>query len=1102
MENNLDIIAVQETKIESQDQTDRMVDMFKTRYYVCVSHAVGRSGGCAVYIRNTIGFEVQHVFSCVSGRLIVCDISLSGTDFRIICIYAPNAQLERKEFFERVERYVETERHVILLGDFNCVCHADDRAANVTARDSSAVLLNTMVHDKDLEDIGRTLSAGKPNQYTHFQNGSQARLDRVYVSADLVPVCNYYDVKHVSFSDHSLVVLVIGTEQKKPKFCWDLWKLNARLLQDEVFAEKVKEKIKLLLLENDERISVGWETFKQEVKMDAIERASTLRRKEKEKENELLSELKFLMSAHNTQIENNDSKIKQVKTELELIDAEKYKGAIIRARAEKLWFGERPTKRALCDEKRYATQNEIKAVEYEGRVTQDRATIQQAFYEHYRDLLGRKRDFDEGFKQHFLPLMPKLESEIKTSLEEPITLQEIKRAIDDLSPGKAPGPDGLGACFYKTFKLELATVLHRVIVQGYERKQLPRSFCESHVVLIPKSDDPVKLLSVKGYRPISLTNVDYKVYMKVLARRVQGIITTIVGSHQTCGIMGRSIMTNIHVARSVLECVDTFGGQVAILQLDLEKAFDFVAHEILFEILEHVNIGSVILEGVKMSYSQCTTRLIVNKNLSERIAIRSSIRQGCPLAPLLFAIYLEPFCLSILNSDKVRGFRLNSSEVKILAYADDVAVICEDKPSVRAAVEKAKMFCKHTGSTVNWGKCVGFWHGEWEGPEDTFENVQWTTTPSKYLGVPLDQYRDMNSYWAGEIERIREKTTKWGGRELSMFTRATVCNLFLAAKVWYVLQVLCITRTNIQRLHRVFAVFVWGSTWERMSRSNLFLSVKSGGLGLVHLFLKQVVSRFLFLRDQSDSFVRTIIQVRMRDALPDYIVSSSGVRRSRLRGFLREVVWSFQFLKVRFSLEYLSGVSRKQLYKDVIDICLPVPVYRSMGVAGTARNVLKRVRNMPVKASTKSFFFQLHTGTLPVKPWLQERGIFVPWDVNCVFCHRPETVEHIFLDCSDAVFHWDVLQRTLKKELPITPYGIRFLPTANEDGVPYDMFILLSLHSLWKPRMDVRHANPNGRPAKDYFRESVAYIRDIFNLQEEQPSWVPILDNLVKMKLF
>lgn len=47
--------------------------------------------------------------------------------------------------------------------------------------------------------------------------------------------------------------------------------------------------------------------------------------------------------------------------------------------------------------------------------------------------------------------MPKLDPEIRTKLEEPITLTEIEHAMDELSPGKTPGPDGIEACFYKTF---------------------------------------------------------------------------------------------------------------------------------------------------------------------------------------------------------------------------------------------------------------------------------------------------------------------------------------------------------------------------------------------------------------------------------------------------------------------------------------------------------------------------------------------------------------------------------------------------------------------------------------------------------------------------
>ncbi|KAG0443214.1 hypothetical protein HPB47_015172 [Ixodes persulcatus] len=63
-EHDLDIIAIQETKVESKDQTDYMVRPFQARYEVCVSHAVGFSAGCCLFLRKSLGAAVQTVTTC------------------------------------------------------------------------------------------------------------------------------------------------------------------------------------------------------------------------------------------------------------------------------------------------------------------------------------------------------------------------------------------------------------------------------------------------------------------------------------------------------------------------------------------------------------------------------------------------------------------------------------------------------------------------------------------------------------------------------------------------------------------------------------------------------------------------------------------------------------------------------------------------------------------------------------------------------------------------------------------------------------------------------------------------------------------------------
>lgn len=94
------------------------------------------------------------------------------------------------------------------------------------------------------------------------------------------------------------------------------------------------------------------------------------------------------------------------------------------------------------------------------------------------------------------------------------------------------------------FKWDAVRELREVLSEAYAKNKLPSSFSRTHTVLIPKSDNPVKHLSVASYRPITLTNVDYKIYMKVLARRLQCVIKDILRPHQTCGIKGRTICTN------------------------------------------------------------------------------------------------------------------------------------------------------------------------------------------------------------------------------------------------------------------------------------------------------------------------------------------------------------------------------------------------------------------------------------------------------------------------------------------------------------------------------------------------------------------------------
>ena len=82
-----------------------------------------------------------------------------------------------------------------------------------------------------------------------------------------------------------------------------------------------------------------------------------------------------------------------------------------------------------------------------------------------------------------------------------------------------------------------------------------------------------------------------------------------------------------------------------IFSIDAEKAFDEIQHPFKVKALQKAGIEATYLNIIKAMYDKPTANIILNGE--KAFSLKSGIRQGCPLSPLLFNIVLEVLATAI-----------------------------------------------------------------------------------------------------------------------------------------------------------------------------------------------------------------------------------------------------------------------------------------------------------------------------------------------------------------------------------------------------------------------------------------------------------------------
>ena len=414
--------------------------------------------------------------------------------------------------------------------------------------------------------------------------------------------------------------------------------------------------------------------------------------------------------------------------------------------------------------------------------------------------------------------IPTLSQASVTSLDTPISSEELFSVIKQKDDHSAPGPDGLTYKFYKSFPTLISKILipifHMISTNLYPP---PPSWSQTITTLIHKKNTDPRY--VNNLHPITLSNTDIKLLSSILATRFQVYASDLIHPHQTGFMKSRSIYNTVLDINSFLT-LDNPPPESFVLSIDWSKAYDRVSHSWLDHVLLSSHFPISFINLTHTSYHNRFTRIKLNNSLSSPFPVLQGVPQGDPFAPLLFNLTIEPL-FNLIRSVPTLTIR---------AYADDTTIIghsLQDYHLLTSSIFPLYNFT--TGGIVNLQKSSLY-----PLSPSTFTpppNSPPITNSLNILGfsLPINQ-NNSNSLWPSLLQKVQSRISSVSSRHLSLKGRILVSKTLILSKIWYYASIFPPPSHYITALQRSINNYIWSSSKVHPRFEFATLPLHKGGL--------------------------------------------------------------------------------------------------------------------------------------------------------------------------------------------------------------------------------------------------------------------------------
>ena len=377
--------------------------------------------------------------------------------------------------------------------------------------------------------------------------------------------------------------------------------------------------------------------------------------------------------------------------------------------------------------------------EFDERITEESIAIKDGkkWELHYRSLFlappSSANKFDNDNIQN---------STFHTQLNEPITNSEIMKSVNQLKTNKSAGIDRISNEMIKHATPDVIATIKNIFNIFLDKAAIPQSWCQGLITPIYKKGNK---MDPGNYRGICVANAMLKLLCIILNNRLTNysvdkniIHPNQIGFQRNCRttdhIFTLKTLINKHVQ-------DKSKQKVHAAFIDFAKAFDTVWHHGLFFKLRNKGINGNFLQLIQSIYNSTECAVKIGSKHTKFFKCSRGVRQGCPLSPTLFNIYINDL---IDNLEKINPTPLTLQDKKIscLMYADDIIILSSSHKGLQDCLDTLASFCNNWKLSINKSKskCMTFYKRKCKYNRNFFiddtplENV----TEYTYLGLTVD----------------------------------------------------------------------------------------------------------------------------------------------------------------------------------------------------------------------------------------------------------------------------------------------------------------------------------------------------------------------------